>query len=154
MVALHSLNQSLHKDSFCAILSKESPLSNQKLWQSKAFMAAKYQFCRCWVALTLFNTGWGIYLIPRLFSHSHCQCTKWTGFSWLCSFEYLKHLGDRPYMISDDFQSFLTPPPPLIRCFISDPLDIKSDLAEPPLPPCHLISYMDDPLHIWSMWSY
>ena len=32
------------------------------------------------------------------------------------------------------FAPFLTPLPPLYRCFISDPLLIKSDLAEPPLP--------------------
>ena len=38
-------------------------------------------------------------------------------------------------MTSDDFGTFLTPPPPLIRCFVSEPYFIKSDLAEPPLPP-------------------
>ena len=51
----------------------------------------------------------------------------------------------RPYMTSDDFCPFSTPPPHLIRCFISAPLLIKSDLAEPPLPPYHLTSYMDGP---------
>ena len=40
----------------------------------------------------------------------------------------------RPYMTSDDFCHFLTPPPPLIRCFISTALLIKSDLTEPPYP--------------------
>ena len=49
-------------------------------------------------------------------------------------------------MTSDDFWHFLTPPPPLIRCFISDPLLIKSDLAEPTLRPYHLASYMHGPL--------
>ena len=49
-------------------------------------------------------------------------------------------------MTSDDFCPFLTPPPPLIRCFISAPLLIKSDLAEPPSPTYHLTSYMDGPL--------
>ena len=38
----------------------------------------------------------------------------------------------RPYMTSDNFCYFLTP---LIRCFISAPLLMKSDLAEPPPPP-------------------
>ena len=37
-------------------------------------------------------------------------------------------------MTSDDFCPFLTPPPPLIRCFVSEPYFIKSDLAEPPSP--------------------
>ena len=36
-----------------------------------------------------------------------------------------------PYMTSDDFCPFLTPPPHLIRCFVSEPYFIKSDLAEP-----------------------
>ena len=40
----------------------------------------------------------------------------------------------RPYMTSDDFCRVLTPPPPLIRCFISTALLIKLDLAEPPSP--------------------
>ena len=35
-------------------------------------------------------------------------------------------------MTADDFCPFLTP---LIRCFISAPLLIRSDLPEPPLPP-------------------
>ena len=55
------------------------------------------------------------------------------------------HVRGRPYMTSDDFCHFWTPPP-LIRCFTSDPLLVKSDLAEPPLPPYNLTSYMDDPL--------
>ena len=63
-----------------------------------------------------------------------------------------KEVRGRPYMTSDDFAIFW-PPSPLIRCFISDPLVIKSDLAEPLLPPYHLTSYMDEPLpqagHKW-----
>ena len=43
------------------------------------------------------------------------------------------------------FAVFWPPPSPLIRCFISTALLIKSDLAEPPLPPNHLTSYMDGP---------
>ena len=55
---------------------------------------------------------------------------------------------------------FFWTPPPLIRCFISNPLLMKSDLAEPLLPPYHLTSYMDEPLpqagHKWGfsfMWT-
>ena len=40
-------------------------------------------------------------------------------------------LGCCRYMTSDDFQPFLTPPPPPgIRCFVSAPLNMKSNLAE------------------------
>ena len=47
-------------------------------------------------------------------------------------------------MTSEDFCHFLTPFP-LIRGFFSASLLIKSDLAESPLLPYHLISYMDSP---------
>ena len=60
------------------------------------------------------------------------------GIIQLCLHEELtfgiKDLRGCPYMTSDDFQPFLTPPPPVIRFFVSDPLDIKSDLAETPSP--------------------
>ena len=49
-------------------------------------------------------------------------------------------------MISDDFSPFFDPPSPLIRYFISDPLLMKSDLAEPSLSPiCR---------HIWTAPKY
>ena len=51
-------------------------------------------------------------------------------------------------MTSDDFCNFLTPHSPLISCFISTALLIKSDLVEPPLPPYHLTSYMNGPISL------